>query len=96
MTWQQDLARKIVRSEAFLSHIERAVEGQIDSVMAAQLGGCTLYVAKNSNREDLATRNKLICEQYVGNNLGELAKRYHLTGRQLRRIISARPPLKKK
>lgn len=43
------------------------------------------------NREDLRrmTRNRMICAEWRGNNVGELSMRYHKSRSQIRRIVNA-------
>lgn len=67
----------------------------IDSLCASlelqlrqQLGGAAVYIGKRGSREQLRERDRCIAEQFSGNNLDDLAKRYRLHPRHVRRILA--------
>lgn len=83
----RELAKQIILSQNFVDTMTDLVSIEIEKQLRHMAGGDTLYIAKTSSTEDKAQRNKIIRAQFTGNNLVELAARFGLTDRQIRRIV---------
>jgi Mor family transcriptional regulator len=58
--------------------------------ISQRLGGQLVYVAKR-NREALEARNALICGEFTGRNIPELALKHQITERQVRNVLRRKP-----
>jgi Mor family transcriptional regulator len=83
----RDLARQMLLSNSFLEQMTDIFANEIEKQMRSTAGGDVIYVAKNSDTTERQERNRIICARFTGNNLTELAKEFHLTPRQVRRIV---------
>lgn len=70
-----------------ISTPEAAAECLVDRIVQ-RLGGTHVYLPKKSSRERQATHVE-IAALFNGTNLFELAKRYGMTPRHVRRILTA-------
>ncbi len=85
--FSRDLARQIILSESFVESMTEMMAAEIEKQLRGQSGGERIYIPKTASREDKAVRNHLIRAQFTGRNHVEIARRYHLTVRQVRRIV---------
>lgn len=83
----RELAKQIILSQNFVDTMTDLVAIEIEKQLKGMAGGDTLYIAKTGSIDDKAARNKIIKAQFNGRNLIELANRFGLTERQIRRII---------
>lgn len=77
--------RQAVRQPMVIESLCRSLEEQLRQ----QLGGTSVYIGKRGSREQLRERDRLIAAEFRGDNYQELAKRWGLNARHVRRIVSA-------
>lgn len=75
--------RQAVRQPLVIETLCKSLEEQLRQ----QLGGSSVYIGKRGSREQLRERDRLIAAEFRGNNYDELAKRWGLNARHVRRIV---------
>lgn len=90
--FSRDLAQQIIRSSAFLETLTDLMATEIENQLRAAAGGDRIYIPKTTSLEDKHTRNQMIRDQFTGANLDDLAVRYSITVRQVRRIVAPSLP----
>jgi Mor family transcriptional regulator len=83
----RDLARAMLLSPSFLEQMTDIFAQEIEKQARQQAGGDTIYIPKQDRRVR-RIRDEQINAEFTGDNLEELAKKYLLTTRQLRRIVA--------
>lgn len=87
MTISRQIARKIVRSEAFLNQVEAIVDEQIRRALQESAGGSSVYIPKGVGRDEKNERNRMLLSKFTGDNFAQLSAEFNLSPRQVRRII---------
>jgi len=83
----RDLAKQIILSPVFVESMTDMMAIEIEKQLQGMAGGDRLYIPKTTSNDDKAARNRIIRSQFNGRNHEHLAKTYHLTQRQVRRIV---------
>lgn len=78
--------RRAVRQPLVLDELSRWLERELRQ----HLGGAAVYIGKRGSREQLRERDRLIREDFRGDNYDALAKRWGLHPRHVRRIVQPR------
>ena len=86
----RDLATQIILSPSFVAAMTDMMAVEIERQLRGIAGGDTLYIPKTTSRDDIEARNAIIRAQFNGRNIDDLARRFALTARQIRRIVRAR------
>lgn len=87
MSLYRDLAQQIILSPRFVSAMTDMMSKEIETQLQVLAGGDRLYIPKTSSNADKAIRNALLRNAFNGHNHAELARRYAITVRQVRRIL---------
>lgn len=87
----KDLAKRVVQHPAFTKAVADVVATVLEEQLRTNLGGEKIYIPKVGGSQSRAERDGLIRSQFTGSNYAELAKRFSLTLRQIRRIVHAKP-----
>lgn len=83
----RDLAQQILLSASFVETLTDLLSVEIERQIQQAAGGTQLYIPKSNSIDDKEARNRLIREQFDGANLEIIARQYHLSLRQVRRIV---------
>lgn len=78
------LSECMATGEADAGELAAQIAVEIVGYVREQWGGSQIYIPKNT-----AGLRAQIYDTYTGNNIRELARRYHFTERSIRRIIAA-------
>lgn len=78
--------RQAVRQPIVIESLCRSLEEQLRQ----QLGGSSVYIGKRGSRQQLRERDSLIAAEFRGDNYDELARRWGLNARHVRRIVGGR------
>ncbi len=89
MSLYRDLAQQIILSPTFLQGLQSMMEREIATQLQALAGGDRLYIPKTMTGDEKGVRNALLRSQFDGHNHLDLARRYAITVRQVRRIVRA-------
>lgn len=86
-----ELIRQIVLAAQLPESLSEHLALEIEKQLRMRYAGDRLYVAKTGSKSDKEERNELIRAQFDGRNHEAIATRYHLTVRQVRRIVDHIP-----
>lgn len=86
----KDLAKRVVEHPAFSKAVADVVATVLEEQLRTKFGGAELYVPKRAGSQSRAERDRLIRAQFNGGNYREIAQKFGLTVRQIRRIVDAK------